>query len=179
MPVHGIENLTGDKVVLQQFNESFVTDEYVSWLNDSEVMMFSNQRFVKHTLFSCKEYISTFKGTDNLLLAILSKDTEQILGSINSYISTQHGLADIGIMVGDKTQWGKGIGLDAWLTLMDYLFNQRQIRKVTGGALNSNAAMVRIMEKTGMTLEATRPKHYIVNGELQDILYYAKYRDDA
>lgn len=173
---HDFEFLEGDKVVLGKFDESFITDDYVSWLNDPAVVMFSNQRFTTHTLYSCKNYLSSFKETNNLFLAIVSKETGKLLGSINSYISVPHGLADIGIMIGDKNQWGKGTGLDAWLTLMDYLFTKCQIRKVTGGTLRPNVAMVKVMEKSGMTLESTRPKHYIIDGEPQDVLYYAKYK---
>ena len=36
----------------------------------------------------------------------------------------------------------------------------------------------KIMEKSGMTLEATRPKHHIIDGEPQDILYFAKYNQN-
>jgi len=172
------EFLIGDKVIIKKFDESFITNEYVGWLNDPTVMMFSNQRFIEHTLSSCKHYLSSFKGTNNLFLAIVSKDTGKLLGSVNSYISLHHGLADIGIMIGNKSQWGKGTGLDAWLTLMDYLFAKCHIRKITGGTPQANVAMVKIMEKSGMTLEATRPKHHIIDGEPQDILYFAKYNQN-
>jgi RimJ/RimL family protein N-acetyltransferase len=49
------------------------------------------------------------------------------------------------------------------------------LRKVTGGAMRANVAMVRIMEKSGMTLEAVRGAQELLEGKPQDLLYYAKF----
>ena len=59
------------RVTLKEFDESFITKEYVSWLNDPELMKYSEQRHLTHTIESCKAYFESFKGTDNLLYAIL------------------------------------------------------------------------------------------------------------
>ena len=39
--------------------------------------------------------------------------------------------------------------------------------------------MIRIMEKTGMVLEAVRYKQELLANEPQDLLYYAKYLKDV
>ncbi len=72
--------------------------------------------------------------------------------------------------------WGKGIGLDAWSTLLDYLLNVCCLRKVTGGTLRCNVGMVRIMERSGMQLEAVRVQQELVDQVAHDALYYAKFR---
>ena len=96
---------------------------------------------------------------------------------MTAYVSPFHGTADVGIMVGRSSVWGRGIGQDAWETLLSWLFEQAKIRKVTAGTMRSNVAMVRIMERSGMMHEATRAGQELLDGIPQDLLYFAKFRD--
>lgn len=170
--------LTGERVTLTPFAESDITEEYVSWLRDPEVVRFSNQRFRQHDPSTCLKYLHSFDGTENLFLAIRMRESGKTIGTITAYVSPPHGTADLGILLGDRAYWGRGLGLDAWTTLMAFLFEKRGLRKVTGGTLRCNAATIKIMERSGMHLEAVRARQEIVEGEAQDILYFAKFRDD-
>ena len=81
-------------------------------------------------------------------------------------------------MVGDRQAWSKGIGYKAWSLLMDYLIKRYHVCKVTGGTLRPNMAMVRIMEKAGMKLEAIRSAQEVVDGVAVDMLYFCKFADE-
>ena len=176
--IHQFEILSGKKIFLQRFDESCISDKYLSWLIDPKVVRFSNQRFVNHTPETSKKYLASFSGTDNLFLAVRLKDDEKMVGTINTYVSSHHGTADIGIMIGDRTCWGQGIGLDAWVALMEYLFSKCKSRKITGGTVRSNKGMVKIMERSGMHLEAVREQQQVFDGEALDVLYYAKFYNE-
>jgi ribosomal-protein-alanine N-acetyltransferase len=165
--------LLGNKVSLHRFNETCITPEYLDWLHDSEVVRYSNQRFRKHTEQTCSAYLASFDNSANLFIAIRMRNSGRMIGTMTAYISIPHGTADIGLMVGDRTQWGKGVGLDAWKTLLRHLLTVRRMRKVTGGTLRCNIGMIRIMEKSGMQLEAVRTKQQMVEGDAQDELYFA------
>ncbi len=167
--------LSGERVTLRTFDESCITDRYIGWLNDPAVVRYSNQRFTTHTKESSRKYLASFAGTDNLFLAILMRDTQEMIGTINVYVSQRDGTADIGIMLGDRKCWGQGLGAEAWATLMDALLRERNIRKVTAGTLRPNLAMVRIAEKTGMHQEAVRAKQVVFEGDPVDVLYFAKF----
>jgi len=170
--------LTGEKISLRTFTESNITEEYINWLNDPDVVRYSNQRFILHTRESCLQYLSSFVSSANIFLAVNSLSNGKMIGTITAYLAVPHSTADIGILIGNKRCWGNGLGCDAWTTLLNYLLSERNIRKVTGGTLKCNIGMIRIMEKSGMHLEAIRKGQEIVEGEAQDALYYAKFRDD-
>jgi len=53
------------------------------------------------------------------------------------------------------------------------------IRKVTGGTARPNRAMVRIMEQSGMELEAARARQELIDGQPVDLLYYSLFADSA
>jgi [ribosomal protein S5]-alanine N-acetyltransferase len=170
--------IDGDIVSLRLFRESDISNIFVSWLNDKKVVKYSNQRFLNHTHKSCLDYLRSFSNAQNIYWAIEDKKTKELYGSITAYIQDNHSTADIGLMVGNKNAWGKGVGFDAWRLMMDFLFTQYGIRKVTGGALRANVGMICIMKKSKMTHEATRKDHELINGEPMDILYFCKFNND-
>ena len=94
---------------------------------------------------------------------------------MTAYISEHHGTVDVGIMIGNKSTWGLGYGQDAWDTLTNWLLEQKNIRKLTAGTLACNYGMIKLMERSGMTLEAVRKSQEIVDSQPVDLLYYSKF----
>jgi ribosomal-protein-alanine N-acetyltransferase len=167
--------LKGNTIELKPFLVADINDVYVGWLNDQNVMKFSNQRFFVHNMESCLRYQESFKNTDNLFMAIRRLSDGKMIGTITAYISKNHGTVDLGILIGDKTVWGMGYGLDAWITFTNWLLDRSDMRKLTAGTLACNFGMIKLMERSGMVLEATRKFQEIVEGFPVDMLYYAKF----
>lgn len=167
--------LLGSKVLLRPFAATGITTEYISWLNDPQVVKYSNQRFICHTEESCRRYLDSFTNTPNLFLSIQRKADDRAVGTMVAYVFPHHKRADISIMIGNRSVWGGGIGQDAWNTLLNWFIEQRRIRKVTAGAMRCNLPMIKLMERSGMTLEATRQKQELLNEIPQDILFYGKF----
>lgn len=161
--------LVGRRVILRPFADSNITHAYLNWLRNRELMKFSNQRFRSHSIETCRDYLASFKDTDNQFFAIYHGD--EFVGSMTAYVSQVHKMADMGLLIGVQ---GKGFGSDAWGTLMEYLF-QSGMRKVTGGTLRCNAAMVKIMLNSGMNPDGIRISHELVDGKPEDILYFSKF----
>ena len=164
--------LQGQHVTLEPFTADSITPDYVDWLNDHELMKFSNQRFRRHSADSCRAYVASFAGSGNLFLAI--RHQGRLVGTMSVYRSAAHGTADIGLMIG-RGGGGRGWGRDAWATMLAYLL-ARGTRKVTGGTLRCNAAMVRIMQACGMQADGVRTAQELVDGQPQDVLYFASFQ---
>tara|TARA_B110000438_G_scaffold173183_1_gene165495 strand:- start:44 stop:562 length:519 start_codon:yes stop_codon:yes gene_type:complete len=157
---------------LLPFESSDITEKYINWLNDPVVTKYSNQNYVHADFNSCSEYLKSFLGTDNLFLKIVTDSPEAFIGTITAYVDKHHGLADMGILIGNRDFWGKGFGLSAWNQMKELLFKELGCRKITAGTVTANIAMLNIMKKSGMHLEATRPKHLIFNKKIYDAVYY-------
>jgi RimJ/RimL family protein N-acetyltransferase len=166
-------NLIGDLVELRSFTQENLTESYLGWLRDPQLMRFSNQRFKTHNIETCRAYFDSFQGTDNLFLAIYHEET--FVGTMTAYRSTVHGTVDMGLLIG-KGEQGKGFGKDAWVTLLSYLLNTGT-RKVTGGAISCNLDMVKIMKSSGMQSDGVRVKQELIEGIAYDILYFSKFAD--
>ena len=165
--------IQGETIELTTFNENNISDDYISWLNDSVVTQYSNQRFYSHDYQSCKKYLQSFEKSKNLFLAIKVKKTSVFIGALTVYFNLEHGVADIGIMVGNRAEWGKGYGQDAWNSILAWLLDQESIRKVTAGTVACNIAMRNIIEKSGMKIEGVRNEHEIVKGVPEDVILFA------
>lgn len=167
--------LRGNKVLLKPFLAADINDEYVGWLNDPDVVKFSNQRFRRHDRESCLRYQASFEGTENLFMNVRRLSDGRSIGTMTAYVARHHGTVDVGIMIGDQSVWGLGYGQDAWNTLTSWLLGREDIRKLTAGTLACNFGMIKLMERSGMSLEAVRKAQEIVEGRPVDILYYAKF----
>jgi RimJ/RimL family protein N-acetyltransferase len=166
--------LEGAQVRLQLFDESHITDNYLAWLNDPVVVRFSSQRFIQHTFDTSAKYLASFVGTENLLLAVYIKETGRYVGTMSVYFSKAQQRADIGLMIGDPSYWGQGVGGDAWRTVLCWLSDVALVSAVTGGTLRCNTGMVNIMVNSGMQLVRVDPAHALVEGQLEDALYFSK-----
>ena len=160
------------ELTIQSFQERDISVDYLRWLNDKSAMRFSNQRFLTHTQSSCKRYLASFHNTSNHFLAIHDR-CQNLVGTMTMYFQDMHGTVDLGIMVGPECS-GQGIGARAWLTAVSYLESDQNIRKITAGCASLNTPMIKLAEKSGMTLEGRRLQQEVYDEVAVDILLYGK-----
>ncbi len=169
--------LETERLVLSPFQQRHLTAAYVSWLNDPEVVRYSEQRHRGHSLESCRTFIDGFRDGPDHLWAIEEKTARnRHIGNITTAVDEPNGVADIQILIGDRHSWGTGLGAEAWRAVMDYLFAEG-FRKITAGTMAENTGMLRIMEKCGMAEEGRKAGQFILDGRPVDLVMSAKFRN--
>ena len=104
-----------DKVIaLEPVFFADITNDFVSWLKDEEVVTFSRQKYQCHSIEKSQAYWNSFQDTKNLFLKIVKIKETKIIGSMTAYFDESNTNVDIGILIGEKTVWGKGFGFRAW-----------------------------------------------------------------
>jgi len=166
--------LKNDKIYLTDFNYNNINTDYISWLNDTVLMRFSNQRKYKHTKETCKSYLGSFKNTNNLFLGIFSHE-DIMIGTMTAYVNKVNKVVDIGMLIGHQNFRSKGYGFSAWCLLQEYFLHQEHLYKVTAGTVSCNFAMKTVIEKSKMNLEYKKTNHFRLQNKKFDVLYYAKY----
>jgi ribosomal-protein-alanine N-acetyltransferase len=164
------------RLLIEPFAPHHLTERYVGWLGDPEIVKYSEQRTRVHTLESCRAYAATFAGTPHFFWALVSQADGHI-GNMNAYLD-RHGVADVGILIGERSAHGRGHATEAWLAVCDYLLRESGVRKVTAGALAVNAPMLRLMERAGMTSDGRRVRQQLWNGQEVDVVHAASFRED-
>jgi RimJ/RimL family protein N-acetyltransferase len=174
------ETIESDRLKIVPFSEEYLTPSYVGWLNDPEVVRFSEQRHHVHTLESCREYMKSFFGTANHFWAVVTKDNELgHIGNINAYVDVYNSVADLGILIGERRAWRQGYGSEAWNAVCGYLLKELRIRKITAGTLSVNTAMLRVMRRAGMMEDGRRIRHRLYEGSETDVVYASLFRSST
>ena len=174
-PLDEIETL---RLKILPFKEEFLTQIYVAWLNDPEVVKYSEQRHRSHSLESCRQYFQSIQSSPHGFYAIVAKHPETHIGNSTIAVDLNNQVADISIMIGDRAFWGKGLGAEAFCALVDNLINTGQFRKVTAGTMAANTKMLKLIEKAGMKIECRRKDHYLLGRKPVDIVYAAKWQNE-
>lgn len=167
--------ITTTELCLTPLGSKHITTEYLGWLQDPQLMKFSQQKSRVHTLASCRAYAQNFDHQTRCLWAIETTAGSHI-GNINAYLTPEHQLADIGILIGSKAA-GRGWGTQAWQGVMQCLFQSYGARKVTGGCLSTHEAMIAIMTRVGMMDDGRRTGHYLHEGEAIDVVHMGMFAD--
>ena len=80
--------------------------------------------------------------------------------------------AELGIVIGDKDYWGNAYGYDTVTTLLDYMFNEKKLKRVYLHTLEWNKRAQRCFEKCGFV--PVKP----VRRQSQDFIFMEVLRGD-
>ena len=171
-----LRDISTPRLRIIAFAEHHLTESYIGWLNDPEVVRYSEQRHVVNDLARCRDYFETMSRSANFFSAIEETAARRgHIGNVSVAVDRSNGLADISIMIGDRGVWGNDFGYEAWSAVLKALLDREGFRKVTGGTVAPNKAMVRIMEKSGMQPDGVRPAHYLIDNVPVDVVYFARF----
>lgn len=162
--------LCSEMLVLHEIGLEFVTEQYLSWLNDPALNQYLESRFVTHTMASLAEYVTQQQqSTTSWMFAICDRETGEHIGNIKlGAICEYHGSGDVGLIVGAKGWQGKGVATEAIMMVKDFSFYSIGLRKLISGMYSSNIASRRAFEKCGFTVEGELKSHYRFGDEYVD-----------
>ncbi len=111
---------------------------------------------------------------------IISNSDEELIGEVNWYWKSKETLwLEIGIVIFDDKNWGKGIGLKALKLWINEIFiQQKEIIRIGLSTWSGNLGMIHLSEKLGMKKEAEYRKARIINGNYFDSISYGILREE-
>jgi ribosomal-protein-alanine N-acetyltransferase len=151
----------GKQIYLKILTPEDVTQKYVDWMNDKEIGQYLESRFNKHTTESVKSYVRDFDPKKNLLFGIFCNTKKNHIGNIKiGNINEYHKFADIGLVVGDKDYWSKGIASEAIMLVCKYGFETLKLHKLTAGMYEKNMGSYKAFIKNDFKEVGRYKKHY-------------------
>lgn len=151
--------LEGEKCRLEPFVERHLNDPaYLGWLHDAEVVRSLNLPAYLETPVPFEEVAaycdSLWCSPNDLFFALHLASDGTFVGTVKAgHVNWYAGTADIGIMIGRKDVWGRGIASEALGLLAAHLFETAGLRRLTAGVMANNPAMIRVFEKLGFRRE--------------------------
>jgi len=160
-------------VELFVLQETDVTDEYVGWLNNPDVNRFLECRFAVHTPESVREFVrGHLLDPASLFCGIRSvAHSYRHVGNIKlSPIEWNHGQAEVGIMIGDKTIWGKGIGTEAIRVMANIARSELGLHKLSAGLYGSNIASQTAFRRAGFKAICQQQDDVVMNDKIETVV---------
>ena len=157
--------------MLRNLGEGDIDARYLSWLQDEEVGRYLELRLERHDLVQVTEYVRQMNESDqNLFLGIFEKKNNVHIGNLKiGPINFFHKRAEIGLLIGEKSCWGKGLASEAIRRACMYAFDNLGLKKVFAGYYSGNNRSGRSFEKVGFKKEGRLRSHWKnIDGERED-----------
>lgn len=170
LDAEAVSFLEGERVSLVPARAN---SEILRWINNPEVCQFNS-----HAVFPTTELPEIKNG---LVLSILAKEgaSRSHIGNISlqkiDWISRS---AELAILIGAKSIWGKGYGKEASLLVCRHGFNALNLHRIYCGTPEKNIGMQKIALALGMRREGISRQAFYKNGEYADILQYGILREE-
>ena len=121
-------------------------------------------------------------GTFNkgfLFFHLIEKETQKNIawcGYHTWYLDHQR--AEIGYVISNNKNWGKGFMSEALKPIINYGFEQMNLHRMEAFIGLNNAATYKLLTKNGFVKEGLLREHYFTKGAYEDSLLYALLKKD-
>ena len=177
MKHRGTQRLETDRLVLRRYVNRDAEAMYKNWASDKEVTKFltwpthSSQEIRDGVM---EEWVKQYSSKSYNNLAIVLKDNgDEPIGDIAVVgMKEKISMAHIGYCIG-RTWRHKGITSEALKTVMDFLFDAVDVKRVEARHDPRNPNSGKVMKKRGMRYEGTLRDSDWNNQGICDACYYA------
>lgn len=169
-----------DLIYLRKLSENDVSADYVNWMNDYEVVKYTESKYAAHDDNSIKKFVNDCNRSDNnILFGIFLKSTDKHIGNIklgNIHPIYKH--ADIGLIIGMKEYWGRGIGARVISMVTDYGFSVLDLHKIFAGSYAENIGSIKAFQKSGYDISYIKKDEVFFEGHYEDVIILEKYNSN-
>lgn len=156
-------------------------DKFVEFLADKEVTRYLS--YAPPASVMEEENWIEFQNEDPDSLTWSIDYDGELIGSVGfNFIDRRRRNAGLGLMIGDKSFWGRGIGTEAVRLAINYGFAHRnplmKIHKIKAGFLKPNHASRRIQEKLGFKRVGCEKEEIFHDGQWHDMILTELMRSD-
>jgi len=175
MEIIGIE---GERIRLVPLDREAHLENIVRWFNDPEV-----RKYLNHMLPISKEEEEKFfdqirDSETDFVFAILDEKRNYIGITGIHELNWQNRSARTGMLIGEKSAWGKGYGTDVVKTRTRYIFEQLGLNRIKSETFVENGAMVKVFEKCGFTKVGVERQIRWRDGKWHDQIVWEMIYDD-
>ena len=141
--------LESERLKLKLLSIDNLSQTYVDWMNDEDIIKYLESGG-NYTLKKLKEYLNGITKQNVLSWAIYIKKEGKHIGNVKIHpIDKLKNCGEYGIMIGDKSEWGKGYAMEASKLVINYCFNNLKLSKITLGVVVNHKHAIKLYERLG------------------------------
>ena len=158
--------LQAPRLNLRMMSSTDATEVYLGWMRDPLIIQHLESRYSLPT--SAQDLVDFIErvnaSPDSLLLGIFLREDGRHIGNIKiGPVVMRHARAELGYLIGDRSEWSKGFASEAIREVVRYGIEELGLAKITAGIYETNIGSAKALLKAGFKLEATISSHVIFN----------------
>jgi [ribosomal protein S5]-alanine N-acetyltransferase len=153
--------IRGDGIILRPLTEKDLDGSWYGWFNDPEVTWYQNKGIFPNTLEKQTVFYQHLQNDSSQVTLAIESEGVHIGNVTLKDIDWVHRTAELGIVIGEKAFWGKGLGAQAWWLITRYGIL----------TLNLNKIMARVFSGNERSLKSALRSGYVVEGEQAEQFY--------
>jgi RimJ/RimL family protein N-acetyltransferase len=164
-------------IQLRPITEADLCD-YVRWFNDPEVTQFTSMESGEHSLEAEKQWLArmTIEYPKRHLFAIEADGRH--IGNCELCPEHERPVADIGIVIGDKSVWDRGYGTLVVKELLRIGFEEEKLHRIYLDCFAENTRAIRCYTKCGFRPEGVQRQSELKRGRWCDMARMAILAED-
>jgi RimJ/RimL family protein N-acetyltransferase len=167
------KTITTERLILRPYEAGDISF-WQKWDLDPEVQRFMPEP--KNEPVSDDEQLAYLKECeseqDGVYWTIIWKENNQPVGSIAiTEISQHHGIGEIGIVIGDKEYWNKGIATEATKSILEFS-PELGLKRISAELEEGNAALEKALTKLGFEKEGISKLSRVKDGKRINTIRY-------
>lgn len=177
----GTKTLETERLILRKFKDEDASDLFNNWANDSNVTKFLT--WPTHENLDISKYVIGLwldeYSNDNVYnWCIELKELGQAIGGI-SVVSIDENVeeVEIGYCIG-KEYWNKGIVTEAFSSIIKFLFEEVDVKRIVAKHDTNNPASGAVMKKCGLQFEGINRKAGKNNTGICDMAVYSILKEE-
>lgn len=172
-------DLRGQHIYLRLLTTDDVSADYVAWMNDSEITQYLESRWSAQTTDTIRAFVQAMADSPkDFLFGMFLNEHHKHIGNIKiGNINQIHRYGDVGLIIGDKASWGKGIASEAISLVTRYGFDELNLHKLYAGMYEQNQGSYKAFIKAGYQDAGRYKSHFFCQGQYVDALWVEKCRE--
>ena len=173
-----IITLETKRLILQPLGLDFLSKTYLDWMQDTQVVIHMESGGADYTFEMLEDYLTQIEKNKIFSWAITLKKTNQHIGNIKiDPIDYKNLYGEYGIMIGDRTTWGKGYAKEASIEVIKFCFQELSLRKINLGVISKNTKALSLYKSLGFTEEGRLKRHVLHHDTYTDMVRMAMFND--
>tara|TARA_B100000925_G_scaffold190756_2_gene144292 strand:+ start:2969 stop:4345 length:1377 start_codon:yes stop_codon:yes gene_type:complete len=140
---------SSERLIYEPLGLKHLSNNYVKWLNDIDVIRFMESGG-DYSIKKLEKYLINQERKKIFFWAIKLKKNGKHIGNIKiDPICKKNMSGEYGIMIGDKSEWGKGYAAESSNRILKYCFDDLNLFKINLGVNIQNQKAIKLYESLG------------------------------
>lgn len=170
--------LKGEHISLTPFTAKNL-DKTRQWANDQEICV-GILRVLPVTEYDQEQwFVNLCHDLSKIVLSVQLLENEKHVGNSGFYdIDYLHRRAELWMLIGDKTCWGKGYGRQIVQLMLSYGFDSLNLNRIFLHVRHDHPRAVKLYENAGFKTEGVLREQYFMQGKYINVLVMSILRSD-